>query len=52
MGQHAIFSVLEIKRSKILQNLSKKDCFCLHSGFNFHGVSHAKTDLLNKYLYI
>ena len=35
---------------KLLQNLNKRDCFCLHSGFHFYGVSHAKTDLLNKYM--
>ena len=32
---HAIFLVLEVKRSKILQKLNKKDCFCLHSSFQF-----------------
>ena len=32
---HAIFWVLEVKRSKILQKLNKWDCFCLHSWFHF-----------------
>ena len=32
---HAIFWVLEVKRSKILQKLNKRDCFCLHSWFHF-----------------
>ena len=44
-GHHAI---LEVKRSKILQKLSKRDCFCLHSWFYFYGVSRAKTDLHTK----
>ena len=29
-GHHAIFWVLEVKRSKMLQKLNKRDCFCLH----------------------
>ena len=29
------FSVLEVKRSKILQIFNKRDCFCLHSWFHF-----------------
>ena len=49
-GNHGIFSVLEVKRSKILQKLRKGDCLCLHSWFLFHGVSGAKTDLHNKYM--
>ena len=28
-------SVPEVKRSKILQKLDKRDCFCLHSWFHF-----------------
>ena len=34
-GHHAIFSVLEVKRSIILQKLNKRDYFCLHSWFQF-----------------
>ena len=49
-GHHAILSVLEIKRSKILQKLNKRDCFCLHSWFRFYYVSRAKTDLHSKYM--
>ena len=49
-GDHAIFSVLEVKRSKILQKSRKGDSFCLHSWFLFYGVSGAKTDLHNKYM--
>ena len=37
-------------RSKILQKLNKSDCFCLNSWFHFYGISHAKTDLHNKYM--
>ena len=49
-GHHAIFRVLEVKRSKMLQKLNKRDCFCLHSWFHFYGVSCAKTDFHNKYM--
>ena len=49
-GHHAIFLVLDVKRSKILQKLNKRDCFCLHSWFHFYGVSRAKTDLPKKYM--
>ena len=49
-GHHAIFSVLEVKRSEILQRLNKKDYFCLHSWFHFYGLSQIKTDLHNKYM--
>ena len=42
--------VLEVKRSKILQELNKRDCICLHTWFQFYGVSHVKTDLHNKYV--
>ena len=49
-GNHAIFSVLEIRRSKILQKLNKRDCFCLRFWFHFYGVFQAKTDLHNKYM--
>ena len=34
-GDHAIFRVLEVKRSKIFQKLSIRDRFCLHSWFHF-----------------
>ena len=34
-GHRAIFTVLEINRSKILQNLNKSDCFCLHRWLHF-----------------
>ena len=34
-GDHAIFSVLENKRSKMLRKLNKRDCFCLHFWFQF-----------------
>ena len=49
-GHHVNFSVLEVKKSKILQKLNIRDCFSLHSWFHFYGVSHAKTDLQNKYM--
>ena len=42
---HAIFSVLEAKISKILQQLSKRDCFCIHTWFNFSWRFSHKTDL-------
>ena len=32
---HANFWVLEVKRSKKLQKLNKRDCFCLWSWFHF-----------------
>ena len=32
-GQPRYF--LEVKRSKILQKLNKRGCFCLHSWFHF-----------------
>ena len=48
VGHHAIFSVLEINRSIILQKLDRSDCFYLHCWFHFHGVSRAETDLHNK----
>ena len=34
-GHHAVFSVLEVKRSNISQKLNKQDCFCLHSWLHF-----------------
>ena len=34
-GQHAIFGVQEVKRSKILQKLNLLDYFCLHYWFHF-----------------
>ena len=34
-GHRAISWVLEVKRSKILQKLNIRYCFCLHSWFNF-----------------
>ena len=42
-----MFSVLEVKRSKILQNVNKIDCFCSHTWFCFYGVSHVKNDSYN-----
>ena len=30
-GHHTVFSILEVKRSKILQKLNKRNCFCVHS---------------------
>ena len=48
-GHLAIFWVLEVKRSKILQKLNKRDCF-LFTFSVFVGVSRAKTDLHNKYM--
>ena len=47
-GHHAIFSVLEVKKSKILKILNKRDCFSIHTGFRFKGLSLAKTDLYSK----
>ena len=41
---------LEVKRSKILQKLNKRDYFCNILGFSFYGVSCAKTDLHSKYI--
>ena len=46
-GHHTMFSVLEVKISKILQNVNKTDCFCLHTWFCFYGVSHVKNDSHN-----
>ena len=42
-----MFSFLEVKRSKILQNVYKIDCFCLHTWFCIYGVSHVKNDSHN-----
>ena len=47
---HAIFSVLDVKRSKILQKLNKETVFVYILGFIFYGVSRAKTYLRNKYV--
>ena len=47
---HAIFFVLEVKRSKTLQKLNKKTVFIYILSFIFHDVSHAKTDEGNKYI--
>ena len=44
-GHHAVFSVTEVKRSKILQKLNKSYFFCLHSCFDF-----LWRDLDNKYM--
>ena len=49
-GDHAIFRVPEVKRSKILPKLIEKTVFVYIIGFLFHGVSRAKTDLRNKYM--
>ena len=49
-GHRAIFLVLEINRSKILQRINESDCFCLNSLLHFYGVSRGKTDLHNKYM--
>ena len=49
-GHLAIFSVLEINRSKISQKINESDCFCLHSWLHFYGVSRTKTYLHNKYM--
>ena len=48
-GQTCYF--LEVKRSKILQKLNKRDYFCNILGFIFYGVSRAKTDLHSKYIF-
>ena len=42
---------LEVKRSKILQKLNKRDYFCNILGFSFYGVSYAKTGLHSKYIF-
>ena len=42
---------LEVKRSKILQKLNKRDCFCNILSLIFYGVSRAKTDLHSKYIF-
>ena len=44
-GHHAVFSVTEVKRSKILQKLNKSYFLCLHSCFDF-----LWRDLHNKYM--
>ena len=49
-GDHAIFRVPEVKRSKILPKLIQKTVFVYIIGFLFYGVSRAKTDLRNKYM--
>ena len=49
-GDHAIFRVPEVKRSKILPKLIEKTVFVYIIGFLFYGVSRAKTDLRNKYM--
>ena len=33
---------IEIKRSKILQKLNKRDCYCNILGLTFYGVCHSK----------
>ena len=43
--------LLEVKRSKILHKLNKRDCFCNILSLIFHGVSRAKTDLHSKYIF-
>ena len=43
---------LGVKRSKLLQKLTKRDYFCNFLGFIFCGVSRAKTDLHSKYIII
>ena len=50
MGHLAIFWVLEIKTSKIVQKLNNRDCFIDILGLIFYGVSRTKTDLHNKYM--
>ena len=37
-------------KDKKIKKLNKRDYFCVHSWFHFHGVSHAKTGLHNKYM--
>ena len=49
-GHHAIFWVLEVNRSKILQKWKKDTVFVYILGFIFYGASRAKTDLHNKYM--
>ena len=49
-GHHANFSVLEVKRSKILQKLNKEIVFVYILGFIFYGESCAKIDSHNKYM--
>ena len=49
-GHHVIFGVLEVKRSKILQNYTKKTVFVYILSFMLYGVSRAKTDIHNKYI--
>ena len=41
---------LEIKISKILQNLNKRGYFCNILGFIFYGRFHAKTNLHSKFM--
>ena len=47
---HTIFSVIEIKISKILQKMNKRTVFVYILGFIFYDISHKKTDLNNKYM--
>ena len=42
---------LEVKRSKILQKLNKRYCFCNILSLIFYDVSCAKTDLHSKYIF-
>ena len=42
---------LEVKRSKILQKLNKRDYFSNILGFIFYGISHTKPDLSRKYIF-
>ena len=49
-GHHTISSVLEVKRSKILQKFNKRNCFFYILGFIFHGISRGKPDFHNKYM--
>ena len=48
-SHHAIFRVLEDKRSKNITKIEQETVFVYTPGFIFYGVSHAKTDLHNKY---
>ena len=48
MGPPCYF--IDVKRSKILQKLNKRDCFFNIHHLIFYGVSCAKTDLHSKYI--
>ena len=49
-GHHGIFSVFEVKNQKYYKHWTKETVFVYILGFNFYGLSRAKTYLHNKYM--